>query len=141
VFVRAGTILPRQPLVQSTATTPSGPLRLDIYPGADCMGTLYEDDGHSLAYTRQSYFRQTVRCKLTADRLSIDFAAPEGRFTPWWHSIAIIVHDWTGDSTATLMGKRLEVVPDRAAGTMSATVPTPIGGGTIIIDRRQAKIE
>ncbi len=36
VFVRPGTILPRQPLVQSTSETPKGPLQLDIYPGEDC---------------------------------------------------------------------------------------------------------
>ena len=30
VFVRPGTILPRQPLVQSTAETPDGPLSVDF---------------------------------------------------------------------------------------------------------------
>ena len=55
VFVRAGTILPRQPLVQSTAQTPSGPLRLDVYPGDDCAGTVYEDDGTTLAYQRRGF--------------------------------------------------------------------------------------
>src|SRR5258707_14066364 len=36
VYVRAATILPRQPLVQSTADKPQGPLPLEIYPGGDC---------------------------------------------------------------------------------------------------------
>jgi alpha-glucosidase len=40
VFVRAGTILPRQPLVQSTSEKPVGPLYLDVYPGDDCSGTI-----------------------------------------------------------------------------------------------------
>ena len=48
VFVRAGTILPRQPLVQSTAQKPRGPLQLDVYPGEDCRGDLYLDDGTSV---------------------------------------------------------------------------------------------
>ena len=41
VFVRAGAILPTQPLVQSTSQTPQGPLSLDVYPGDDCRGTIY----------------------------------------------------------------------------------------------------
>ena len=96
VFVRAGTILPRQPLVQSTADTPQGPLRLDIYPGPDCAGELYDDDGHSMAFASGGFFRQRVRCAVTADGLTIDFAPAEGSFRPWWHSIAVTVHDWSG---------------------------------------------
>src|SRR6185369_8118078 len=36
LFVRAGTILPRQALTKSTMETPQGPLQLDVYPGEDC---------------------------------------------------------------------------------------------------------
>ena len=39
---------PRQPLVQSTAETPKGPLELHVYPGEDCRGELYLDDGVSI---------------------------------------------------------------------------------------------
>ena len=34
VYVRGGTILPMQPLIQSTEETPVGPLELRVYPGA-----------------------------------------------------------------------------------------------------------
>ena len=44
VFVRAGAIVPEQPLVQSTDEKPEGPLTLRVYPptapGADCEGSL-----------------------------------------------------------------------------------------------------
>ena len=33
VYVRGGSILPLQPLVQSTDQTPNGPLELRVYPG------------------------------------------------------------------------------------------------------------
>ncbi|HEY2180026.1 MAG TPA: TIM-barrel domain-containing protein, partial [Caulobacteraceae bacterium] len=62
VFVRAGTILPTQPLVQSTAETPNGPLGLDLYLGPDCHGSLYLDDGHSLEFRRGHFLRQQIRC-------------------------------------------------------------------------------
>ena len=138
VFVRAGTILPRQPLVQSTSETPNGPLRLDIYPGADCTGTLYEDDGRTLAYTRRGYFRQTVRCTITPTGLSIDFAKPEGSFKPWWKSIAVTVHNWTGSGTATVKGKRVAVMQDSATGSSTIAVPAQNAAGTIVVEGRQA---
>ena len=48
VFVRAGSIIARQPLVQSTSETPQGPLELAIYPGPNCQGAVYIDDGTEL---------------------------------------------------------------------------------------------
>ena len=48
VFVRAGTILPRQPPAESTMDTPRGPLSLEVYPGEGCSGELYFDDGASV---------------------------------------------------------------------------------------------
>src|ERR1700676_1287717 len=73
VFVRAGAILPRQPLVQSTAETPRGPLTLDVYPGDDCRGVIYADDGHSLSFGHQGFLRQTVRCAQTDDGIVVEF--------------------------------------------------------------------
>jgi alpha-glucosidase len=137
VFVRAGTILPRQPLVQSTSETPNGPLRLDVYPGADCMGTLYEDDGRTLAYTRRGYFRQTVRCTITSTGLSIDFAKPDGDFKPWWKSIAVTIHGWDGAGTARMKGKQTDVVHDTAAGTSTLVVPPMKIASVLFVEGRQ----
>ncbi len=114
VFVRAGAILPRQPLVQSTAETPQGPLTLDIYPGDDCRGVIYTDDGHSMAYQQQGFLRQTVRCTQTGDAIVVDFAAREGQFQPWWHQIDVRVHGWSGSAQANLDGRPVAelVAPD-----------------------------
>ncbi|MGA2190025.1 MAG: TIM-barrel domain-containing protein, partial [Steroidobacteraceae bacterium] len=45
VYARGGSIVPLQPLVQSTAERPAGALELRVYPGAHCGGTLYLDGG------------------------------------------------------------------------------------------------
>ncbi|MEG3165271.1 glycoside hydrolase family 31 protein [Sphingomonas sp. PB2P19] len=131
VFVRAGTILPRQPLVQSTAQTPVGPLQIDVYPGDQCAGTLYEDDGHSLAYTRRGYLRQAMRCTLTPRGLTIDFAAREGRFKPWWTKMAITVHGWSGNAKVTLTGKPVQATADTAAKTMTFEIAAPTREGRV----------
>ena len=89
VFVRPGTILPRQALVQSTSETPTGPLQLDVYPGEDCRGELYLDDGVSI--TGPS-LRQSMSCTVTARGVSLQFGARQGWFKPWWKQIAVTVH-------------------------------------------------
>ena len=138
VFVRAGTILPRQPLVRSTSETPNGPLRLDVNPSADGLGTLYEDDGRTLAYTRRGYFRQTVRCTTTPTRLSIDFTKPEGQFKPWWRNVEVTVNDWTGSGTVRFKGKQVAVAQDAAARTATIRLASLTSAGTLILDGRQA---
>jgi alpha-glucosidase len=89
VFVRAGTILPRQPLVQSTAQKPRGPLQLDVYPGEDCRGDLYLDDGTSV---NGSSLRQSLQCSVTSNGVELRFSKRQGAYRPWWKEIAVTVH-------------------------------------------------
>jgi alpha-glucosidase len=124
VFVRAGAILPSQALIQSTSETPQGPLFLDIYPGEDCHGTIYADDGHSMAYTRQGYLRQQVRCTQTDVGMDIDFYPREGGYQPWWHQVTVRVHHWPSDAQATLDGKRVQDLEARD-GLLIVTIGDP----------------
>ncbi|MGZ2410851.1 alpha-glucosidase [Sphingomonas sp. F9_3S_D5_B_2] len=89
VFVRPGAIVARQPLVQSTSEAPKGPLSLDIYPGDDCRGQIYLDDGVSISGPS---LRQAVTCTMTPTGVSLQFGAREGSFRPWWKQIAVTVH-------------------------------------------------
>ena len=89
MFVRAGTILPRQPLVQSTMQVPDGPLQLDVYPGDDCRGELYLDDG---THVTGPSLRQSVQCTVTPKGVSLTFGARAGKYRPWWKQIAVTVH-------------------------------------------------
>ena len=136
VFVRAGTILPRQPLVQSTADRPDGPLTLEVYPGPECTGTIYLDDGHSLGYQHGAYLRQLVTCTEDADGLSVDFAPREGTFTPWWRGVRVTVHD--------APGLRPAGTPAVGAGLRAPTRDTtvdlvdPVAGAHLRFDRDAA---
>jgi alpha-glucosidase len=102
VFVRAGTILPRQPLVQSTAEMPKGPLQLDVYPGEDCRGEFYFDDGLTVGGPS---LRQAVECSVTDKGVALRFAPREGTWRPWWKQIAVTVH---GPRPARM------IIPDQA---------------------------
>jgi len=138
VFVRAGAILPSQPLVQSTSQTPQGPLSLDVYPGNDCRGTIYADDGHSMAYAQQGYLRQQVHCVETNAGMDLDFDARQGRFQPWWHQLAVRVHDWKGGAQAFLDGKRI-ADPVTRAGVLLVTIDAPSGRSRLSLKANSAR--
>jgi alpha-D-xyloside xylohydrolase len=57
LFVRAGSILPTGPAVQSTAEKTNGTLTLNVYTGADGGFSLYEDDGTSRQYLNGAFSR------------------------------------------------------------------------------------
>lgn len=94
VYVRGGSVLPMQPLIQDTDETPGGPLELRVYPGDHCSGSLYLDDGHTFAYQHGQFLRQTLTCDSDANSLRLKFHAREGSYTPWWKIIEIVVYDW-----------------------------------------------
>jgi alpha-glucosidase/alpha-D-xyloside xylohydrolase len=64
LFVRAGAIVPLDPVRQYTAETVSGPTTVRLYSGADGEFVLYDDDGTSMGYRdgtdrRMSWIRFT----------------------------------------------------------------------------------
>ena len=124
VFVRAGSILPSQPLVQSTADTPDGPLGLDVYLGADCHGAIYLDDGHSLEFRGGHFLRQRFRCSVgRSGALQVEFQPREGDFHPWWRSITLTVHGWKGGATARYAGHDLPVERDADHSVLRLRLP------------------
>lgn len=91
IFVRAGAIIPQQPVVQSSDQKPSGPLEIRIYPGPDCGGSLYLDDGKTFAYERGESLRVKYSCAPAQDSLAISISAHEGKFAPWWKQVRVRV--------------------------------------------------
>lgn len=53
LYVRAGAIIPLDPVRQFTAQAVTDPTELRIYPGTDGSFTLYDDDGHTLDYLKK----------------------------------------------------------------------------------------
>ena len=89
VYVRGGTIIPQQSVVQYIEQVPQGPLQISVYPGSDCHGTLYQDDGNTMAYARGEFLRMEFTCDARADSLRLNFSKTEGTYKPWWNSIKI----------------------------------------------------
>jgi alpha-glucosidase len=116
VFVRAGTILPRQPLVQSTAEVPQGPLSLDVYPGNDCRGEIYADDGTSIGGPN---LRQEITCAASAQSVTLQFGARGGTYRPWWKNVVVTVHGWVAPSGSLSGGTPVHVDPHAQTATFT----------------------
>ena len=99
VMVRAGAIVPEQPLVESTDEKPQGPLTLRVYPptgiGEDCGGSIYLDDGLSYDFRKGEYLRVGFSCRVAADGLEVTVAAHDGSFAPWWQQLSVEVYGAT----------------------------------------------
>ncbi len=96
VYVRAGSIIPQQPVVQDVDETPQGPLTLNVYPGSKCHGSLYSDDGNTMAYKRGESLRMDFTCAATADHIDVSISAPTGPYQPWFHELQLRIYGISG---------------------------------------------
>lgn len=94
VYVRAGSIIPMQAVVQSTDETPKGPLELRVYPGEHCGGSIYLDDGHSFKYRKGEFLRQEFSCETAGDGVRVNFGAREGTYAAWWKEFEVVIYGW-----------------------------------------------
>jgi alpha-glucosidase len=117
LYVRAGAIIPMQPIVQSTNEKPDGPLELRVYMGDDCHGTLYQDDGHTFAYQKGDFLRVNFACEVSPREMTITSKIEKNGYQPWWNSTQLkiygagaepkearigdqLIHDWRYDAQA-----------------------------------------
>jgi len=96
VYVRGGSVIPQQPVVQHVEESPQGPLELRVYPGPDCRGDLYADDGNTLQYQHGQFLRVQFSCELTPHHLDVELSAPEGPYRPWFKSAQILAYGVPG---------------------------------------------
>jgi alpha-glucosidase len=143
VYVREGTILPIQPLTESTKETPRGPLTLRVYlpntaAGAlpqngatesgpqPCAGSVYLDDGVTLDYQKGAYLREQFSCTVSGNTVTVKAAPREGSFAAWWSALHIEVYggpstkaEGSDGTLATYNAQRramLATIPDSGKG-------------------------
>jgi alpha-glucosidase/alpha-D-xyloside xylohydrolase len=75
LYVRAGAIIPLDPVRQHTGEATTEPTTVRIYPGRDGEFRLYDDDGKSLDYTRGKFTWTRLKWDDKAKRLVIE---PDG---------------------------------------------------------------
>jgi alpha-glucosidase len=123
VFVRPGAILPIAPLIQSTDQRPAGPLTLRVFPGPNCAGELYQDDGATFAYKQGNFLRVSFTCETSPDNgaLTIHIGKHQGFFPAWWQQLVIEVNGLPKDpTTVTINGRAISFT----ASTHPLTITT-----------------
>jgi alpha-glucosidase len=94
VFVKAGSIIPLQSVIQFTGQSPDPVLEIHVYKGDTPSSFLYyEDDGSTYAYEQGGYFKRLITYDPAAGKLI--FGAAEGTFNSRFTSVRVIFHDGT----------------------------------------------
>jgi alpha-glucosidase len=135
VFVRGGSILPMEPLVQSTNETPQGQLTLRVYAGEECSGSLYLDDGKTYAFQQGQFLRMHFTCEVHADSLSLSISPREGNYGAWWKNIRIEIYGWKAElARISVNGVRRETA-SRLPHGFSFDIGDDGGGQELVIQR------
>jgi alpha-glucosidase (family GH31 glycosyl hydrolase) len=123
LFARAGAIIPEAQLVQSTHQAPPGPLTLTVWPGSDCVGSLYVDDGASFAFQTGKLRRLQLSCAADDAGISVQ-SSSTGDYAPWWKGLRVVVHavPRTPQSVVDESGVKLVHVYDATTKTLVVTL-------------------
>jgi alpha-glucosidase len=130
VYVRGGSILPLQPLIQSTDETPNGPLELRVYPGQPCSGSLYLDDGHTFRYQHGELLRQAFTCQSDSNSVKVNFGARQGTYAPWWNNVEVVIYDWPSEHADAKLSNRaspLKMSYDAPSHALHVLIPDAAG--------------
>lgn len=125
VYTRAGSIVPEQPVIQYVGQTPQGPLSLHVYPGPNCRGSIYMDDGNTFAYKHGEFQRTSMTCEASSSSTTVSIASPEGTFVPWWKEFNVVVHGISAAprSVSVNGSATTNFKFDRQSGGVSVLVP------------------
>jgi alpha-glucosidase len=140
VFVREGSIIPLQPLVQSTKETPTGPLTLRVYPGKACKGSLYMDDGHSFAYKHGDLLRMEFSCAETSNGIRVHIGPHQGTFVPWWKNLQIEIYgNPASPQAASIVGSNEKLNPSFDTLHHATTIVIPDNGAGAVLQVEWAR--
>ena len=130
LYVRAGAIVPMQPLVQYTDEKPSGPLELRVYlpngaASEDCRGSLYQDDGHTFAYQKGGILRVNYSCQVSAGAATVTSSMEKNAYQPWWKSAEVTIYGVAAAPKEVRIGEKTisDSRYDSAAHSVTLTVP------------------
>jgi alpha-glucosidase len=139
VYVRGGSIIPLQPLVQNTDELPNGPLELRVYPGASCAGSIYLDDGRTFRYKSGEFLRQAFTCASESNSISVKFGERQGTYAPWWKSVEVVIYEWPSakaDVSLPNGAKPLKTSYDASARALHVVIPDVTTGEVRVSGKR-----
>lgn len=126
VYVKAGSIIPMQSMVQSTAILPSDTLLLHIYKGTeDNSFVYYEDDGKSYDYEKGAYYRRNMTYH--ADQKKIILEKVVGSFSSKFKNILLVMHGFDDQLNFNVNGVTYKPVQNKNSFLSSVSFFDPLG--------------
>lgn len=123
VYVKAGSIIPEQSLIQHTSEKPSDTLSIHLYNGNVLSSfEYYEDDGISFSNEQGKFYKRAIRFNGNAKTIEMDKVS--GQYSSQFKSIRFILHgfdtsafsiDGNKISTETIRRSFIESVPPPTA--------------------------
>lgn len=90
-YVKAGSIIPMQTVVQHTKEQPEPVLYLHVYRGDRSSSfEYYDDDGATYAYEQGDYYKRMLFFNAAERQILLDH--PEGNFTPFFQRVRVYLH-------------------------------------------------
>jgi alpha-glucosidase len=118
LFARGGSIIPLGPEMNYVGEKKIDPLRFEIFPDEDgrATGSIYEDDGASMAFERGDWRRTEVSYSEPGGTRRIDVSAPQGTYRPESRFFEFVLPAQTAAHTVMLDGRTLRSIEPAANG-------------------------
>lgn len=101
LFVKAGSIIPMQRLVESTTDSPGDTLFVHVYAGSkNNQFVYYEDDGESFDYTKGNYYKRAISYHPTMK--TIEFEKKEGNLASKFIVTTVVMHGFSASELSKI---------------------------------------
>jgi len=123
--------------VQNVDEAPQGPLEINVYPGSNCQGSLYEDDGNTFAYKHGEFARTQFTCDESSTNIDLHISKAEGNYKGWWHSLKIKVYGMESPpKNLSIDGVTLKDWSfDQSSGSVLVIIGAPLSSSLVSITR------
>ncbi len=93
LFIRAGAIIPTQPVMDYVGQHPVTTVTVQVFPtGHATHFDYYDDDGETRAYAKGSHFLQTMTVRKHGHTVDFTLAAAQGTYKPALHDYLLAIH-------------------------------------------------
>lgn len=80
IYLKAGSIIPTQEVMNYIGEKPADPITVSIYPGGSSSYNLYDDDGRSLNYQNGEYALTLIETEERGNVIQVTIHPPKGEF-------------------------------------------------------------
>lgn len=126
VYVKGGSIIPMQSLVQTTADAPTDTLTIHVYNGSKANKFVYyEDDGKSFKYQNGDFYKRAI--VFNPDKHTLTFDGASGTYQSHFKQIKLILHGFEGADHLQVGSGRVNLTTGTYAYLSAAASTDPQG--------------